>query len=217
MWGSPWQPEFCDWAFNLPRGAACLDVWKQIPTNVNLLITHGPPLGRGDRVNNGLSHCGCVDLLREVQDRVKPAVHIFGHVHEGYGVSSDSNTTFINASSCTLQYQCINPPIVFDLYVAPDGSVSEPFFIRSRLLDWTPLQVGHWLAEHPQFSALPLDDQNTDRWDSSVCAALSHFTGADLLCEDRVKRALSDVLCMRRLRAQIRLMIEIRRVQMQLL
>jgi len=26
IYGSPWQPEFCDWAFNLPRGKPCRDV-----------------------------------------------------------------------------------------------------------------------------------------------------------------------------------------------
>ena len=48
VFGSPWQPEFCDWAFNLPRGRACRDKWSCIPAGTDLLVTHGPPLGRGD-------------------------------------------------------------------------------------------------------------------------------------------------------------------------
>ncbi len=27
IWGSPWQPEFCDWAFNLDRGAPLREKW----------------------------------------------------------------------------------------------------------------------------------------------------------------------------------------------
>ena len=48
FWGSPWQPEFCDWAFNLPRGNACDEKWRLIPSNTDVLITHGPALGHGD-------------------------------------------------------------------------------------------------------------------------------------------------------------------------
>lgn len=31
MYGTPWQPEFCKWAFNVPRGEACLQKWNNIP------------------------------------------------------------------------------------------------------------------------------------------------------------------------------------------
>ena len=39
------QPEFGGWAFNLPRGQSCLDKWNKIPEGVDILMTHGPPLG----------------------------------------------------------------------------------------------------------------------------------------------------------------------------
>eukprot|EP00927_Polykrikos_kofoidii_P068866 TRINITY_DN64216_c0_g1_i1.p1 TRINITY_DN64216_c0_g1~~TRINITY_DN64216_c0_g1_i1.p1 ORF type:complete len:432 (+),score=56.31 TRINITY_DN64216_c0_g1_i1:106-1401(+) len=115
VYGSPWQPEFgVDWAFNLPRGPPCADRWKQIPENVDVLMTHGPPLGRGDRCKNGM-RAGCADLLAEVQGRVKPSYCVFGHVHEGFGATSDGTTTFINASSCDFDYRCVRPPLVFDV------------------------------------------------------------------------------------------------------
>jgi len=49
VYGSPWQPEFCQWAFNLTRGPECRSAWEQIPSDTEILITHGPPLGHGDR------------------------------------------------------------------------------------------------------------------------------------------------------------------------
>src|SRR5512145_338484 len=49
FWGSPWQPEFCAWAFNLPRGRALAEKWSLIPRNTDVLVTHGPPSGFGDR------------------------------------------------------------------------------------------------------------------------------------------------------------------------
>jgi len=114
IYGSPWQPVFYDWAFNLPRDAHIEAKWKQIPTDTDILITHGPPLGRGDRCAGG-NRAGCHYLLKEIQERIKPKYHVFGHIHEGYGVSSDGVTTYINASSCTLRYHPSQPPLVFDL------------------------------------------------------------------------------------------------------
>lgn len=39
------QPWFYGWGFNLPRGQALLEKWNLIPEGVDVLITHGPPLG----------------------------------------------------------------------------------------------------------------------------------------------------------------------------
>ncbi|XP_022111967.1 metallophosphoesterase MPPED2-like isoform X2 [Acanthaster planci] len=114
IYGSPWQPEFCDWAFNLPRGQPLLDKWNLIPAGIDVLVTHGPPLGHGD-LTTSKERAGCVELLTTIQRRVKPKYHIFGHIHEGYGVTTDNKTTFINASICTVNYSPSNKPIVFDL------------------------------------------------------------------------------------------------------
>eukprot|EP00298_Acanthocystis_sp_HF-20_P030597 c980_g1_i1.p1 GENE.c980_g1_i1~~c980_g1_i1.p1 ORF type:complete len:290 (+),score=104.97 c980_g1_i1:36-872(+) len=114
IFGSPWQPEFCDWAFNLDRGTPCRLAWEKIPTETEILITHGPPVGYGDRCASG-HRAGCVDLLATIQERVNPLYHISGHIHEGYGVKADGLTTYINASTCTFNYRPTNPPIVFDL------------------------------------------------------------------------------------------------------
>jgi hypothetical protein len=113
FWGSPWQPEFYDWAFNLPRGQALADKWALIPDDIDVLITHGPPLGILDQVITG-DHVGCADLLEAVQ-LIKPKVHIFGHIHEGYGRIEQNGTVFINASVCTARYRPINPPIVVEV------------------------------------------------------------------------------------------------------
>src|SRR5205085_2391850 len=43
FWGSPWQPAFNNWAFNLPRGSALAEKWALIPEGTDVLITHGPP------------------------------------------------------------------------------------------------------------------------------------------------------------------------------
>ncbi|ETI38754.1 hypothetical protein F441_15412 [Phytophthora nicotianae CJ01A1] len=119
FYGTPWQPEFCNWAFNLPRGDALLKKWRHIPTDTDVLITHTPPMGHGDLV--GYQRVGCADLLREVEHRVRPKLHVFGHVHEGYGrsASPDGAITYFNASICTHNYEPVNAPFVFELTGPP--------------------------------------------------------------------------------------------------
>merc|ERR1712159_362099 len=114
VYGSPWQPEFCQWAFNLTRGPECRSAWEQIPSDTEILITHGPPLGHGDRCMDE-QRAGCADLLRTVQQRVRPLYHIFGHIHEGYGQTTDGHTQYINASTCDGRYRPGQAPVVFDL------------------------------------------------------------------------------------------------------
>lgn len=79
IFASPYQPEFCDWAFGYPRDEAR---WK-IPENVDIVMTHGPPFEVLDYCRTG--HAGCKSLLNEVQRRA-PLMHCFGHIHGGYGV-----------------------------------------------------------------------------------------------------------------------------------
>ncbi|KAL3673175.1 hypothetical protein V7S43_002468 [Phytophthora oleae] len=119
FYGTPWQPEFCNWAFNLPRGDALLKRWRHIPSDTDVLITHTPPMGHGDLV--GYQRVGCADLRKEVETRVRPKLHVFGHVHEGYGrsASPDGAITYFNASTCTHNYEPVNPPFVFELTGAP--------------------------------------------------------------------------------------------------
>lgn len=71
-----------NWAFNLPRGAACLEKWSAIPDDVDVLLTHGPAVGYGDFCTTDV-RAGCVELLTTIQQRVKPKYHVFGHIHEG--------------------------------------------------------------------------------------------------------------------------------------
>jgi Icc-related predicted phosphoesterase len=115
FYGSPHQPRFFDWAFNLDRGPAIKKKWDLIPAGTDVLITHGPPWGVLDRTSGG-ERAGCEELLLAVQ-RVRPRLHVFGHIHEAYGRHYDVllGTTFVNASCCDLQYRPVQPPIVVDL------------------------------------------------------------------------------------------------------
>lgn len=110
FWGSPYQPEFFNWAFNVPRGAELKKHWDLTPRSTNVLITHGPPRGILDTVKAGREHLGDDDLLTAVR-RVSPAVHVFGHIHGGAGVLSGWPTTFVNASVVNEAYQVVREPV----------------------------------------------------------------------------------------------------------
>jgi predicted phosphodiesterase len=109
FWGAPWQPWFLDWAFNLRRGAEIAAKWALIPEGVDVLITHGPPMGTADRTVHG-ENVGCADLGAAMA-RVKPRLSVFGHIHEGYGVYGDK----VNAAICDDKYRLAHLPVVMDL------------------------------------------------------------------------------------------------------
>lgn len=84
IYGSPWQPEFQEWAFNLPRGVKLRQKWEAIPSGIDILITHGPAMGFLDFSKFGDVHVGCEDLRQELH-RIKPKLHVYGHIHGDYG------------------------------------------------------------------------------------------------------------------------------------
>ena len=100
FYGSPWQPKFRIWAFGATRGAELASKWAKIPDRVDVLITHGPPHGFGDRVSwrQQERHVGCADLLARVRV-VEPPIHLFGHIHQDRGTWTSGATTFTNVTT----------------------------------------------------------------------------------------------------------------------
>ncbi|KAF2221035.1 Metallo-dependent phosphatase-like protein, partial [Elsinoe ampelina] len=109
VFASPYQPEFCDWAFAYGRnedrfnspGYSLSDA-VNIATSpadrmsgseshgrapvgdIDIMMTHGPPYGRLDLTSRG-QKVGCPHILASVS-QIRPRVHCFGHIHEGWGV-----------------------------------------------------------------------------------------------------------------------------------
>jgi hypothetical protein len=120
FYGSPWQPEFCDWAFNLPRGPELAAVWARIPHGIDVLVTHGPPEGFGDRTTM-TSRAGCADLRARVAV-VKPRLHLFGHIHQDGGAWLEGPTLFANVTT----WECERAPTVFDVEASAVTPVTVP-------------------------------------------------------------------------------------------
>jgi len=113
FWGSPWTPEFGNWVFQYSRANDSAMPWSKIPESTDVLVTHGPPEGIGDRTRSGI-RAGCNRLRATVEAR-NPQLHVFGHIHEGYGRTQVDDTTFVNASVTSVGYQSVREPIQFTL------------------------------------------------------------------------------------------------------
>jgi Icc-related predicted phosphoesterase len=115
IYGSPWQPEFYAWAFNLPKNSLQLAAkWEAIPDNTDILITHGPAFGTLDTVaGRPWDNLGC-ELLAQRIEVIKPKIHVCGHIHSGYGYVFKDGTHFFNAAVLDEQYEYTQKPITFN-------------------------------------------------------------------------------------------------------
>lgn len=112
IYGSPWQPWFHDWAFNLQRGSALRQVWQKIPESTQILLTHGPPQGILDQTYDS-RRVGCEELALRVR-QVRPSLHVFGHIHEAYGESRQDGCLYLNACVCDLRYRPVQLPWIVE-------------------------------------------------------------------------------------------------------
>jgi predicted phosphodiesterase len=116
IYGSPWQPYFHNWAFNLQRGEEIQKKWDLIPKDVNILITHGPVKDILDFVPyNGGEFVGCQNLKETILTLPDLKTHICGHIHCAYGEEFNNGIHYINASCCTERYEPIQKPILFEI------------------------------------------------------------------------------------------------------
>ncbi|PFH59058.1 hypothetical protein XA68_12876 [Ophiocordyceps unilateralis] len=78
FFGSPHIPRCGSSSFAFQYPPMTPPWFSRVPPQTDILVTHGPPKHHRDL---GL---GCPGLLREIW-RVRPRLHVFGHVHSAYG------------------------------------------------------------------------------------------------------------------------------------
>lgn len=121
IWGSPWTLKFEGqnphaMAFALDTEEQLSQKWNLIPENIDILVTHSPAYGVLDKVNNRWKsgiRVGSTSLKDRVM-KIKPKLHVFGHIHGSYGKIESSlefPTIFVNASHVTEDYEPLNKPI----------------------------------------------------------------------------------------------------------
>ncbi|KAI4278739.1 MAG: hypothetical protein LQ337_000783 [Flavoplaca oasis] len=170
VYATPYQPEFCNFAFPYRRDEDRFNEHAQNPIpdypKIDILLTHGPPAGIMDRTSRG-DGVGCEHLLRAVR-RCRPRLHCFGHIHEGWGAQRNN---WIQGSSASLpvdQQQMLRDRCAY-VNVSqgvedglPEGSNKplvfgeETLFINAAIMDvnYKPVNAP-WLVELD----LPLAEQ----------------------------------------------------------
>lgn len=125
IWGSPYSNKFGGWAF-MTSEVELSRIYHDIPRDVDIIISHGPPWGFGDEVvgfsmtKRGMieaAHVGSTSLANqlfyEVWENLKLVT--FGHIHEGYGKYEMKNIRMLNTSLMNDEYKPVNPPIELEL------------------------------------------------------------------------------------------------------
>ena len=114
FWGSPVQPRFYDWAFNR-AGETIKPHWDMVPSDTNVLVTHGPIRGFLDRTTSGES-VGCPYLRDRISELKELNLFVSGHIHEGYGIFETGNgVKLVNASVLNHRYYMTNEPIIVEI------------------------------------------------------------------------------------------------------
>jgi Icc-related predicted phosphoesterase len=113
FWGSPTTPLLGE-AFGVVSDTARAKLYSRIPADTDILVTHGPPYGILDQTPGSNRHEGCQQLFAAVQ-RVKPMLHVFGHVHGAYGTYGTNDTLFVNAALPGGEFGMKHRPHVFRL------------------------------------------------------------------------------------------------------
>lgn len=112
IFGSPYTPEFQDWGFQYRLGEG-KNKWCDIPNGTDICMTHGPPKDILDQTSSGF-HAGCPDLLEAI-NRVKPALSIFGHIHEAHGQTVCNNILFCNVALMNFHNEIAHEPTYVDM------------------------------------------------------------------------------------------------------
>jgi Icc-related predicted phosphoesterase len=127
FYGTPHQPYFGGWAFNVPDFEKLINIYQQIPDNVDVLLTHCPPYGILDQSHrtyyhnpSGENHLGSIELKEVLAakqlSKTQPRVVAFGHIHGDGGKQLQiDDTLYINASLCDELYEPVNNIVSIEL------------------------------------------------------------------------------------------------------
>lgn len=113
IYGTSFQPFFCDWAFNIRNPELLAQIYERIPEDTEILLTHCPP-------KNILDNCiwervGSPELAHKLQSLPNLKLHCFGHIHAGQGMLLKGSTVFSNGAICDENYDPTNPPNIIQL------------------------------------------------------------------------------------------------------
>lgn len=123
FWGTPWQPNYCSYAFNITEDEKRAEFINQIPLDTNVLITHAPPYGILDKIwtppeeeweRPKKRNVGCKAIKSRISELKDLKLHVFGHIHQTSGLTKKSGIMYANAAMCgKIPYDIVHDPILF--------------------------------------------------------------------------------------------------------
>lgn len=116
IWGSPITPSFYRqyWAFNADRNEEIQAYWNKIPSDTNIVVTHGPVHGKLDYIPESGEYVGCVDLKAKIEE-ISPMMFVCGHIHSGRGIYNTEKTLYVNPSILDNSYEVQGDPMSFKI------------------------------------------------------------------------------------------------------
>ena len=123
IYGMPWTPRFGTWSF-MGGSEFMKEKADLIPTDTDILLSHGPPQGIRDNVSPHRAMVGCPHLLNKVV-QIRPTLHAFGHIHESYGFHVFHDTLYVNAAVAPSYFSGLKEPIS----VVLDGKKAKDIYL----------------------------------------------------------------------------------------
>lgn len=113
--GTPWVPNLKSWAFHGGMNNRCGTKFNDIPSDTDILVSHGPMNGYSDYLE-GYGHIGCTKMAEKVQE-LRPVLFVCGHIHEGYGHYRHPAIEhgIYNVAHMNEFYEPVNEPVTFVL------------------------------------------------------------------------------------------------------
>lgn len=167
VYASPYQPEFCGYAFPYERNEDrfnptehIMDSVKEVEgvkvpnfPDVDIMMTHGPPKGVLDSVYSGrlTSHVGC-DALMTACSRARPLLYCFGHIHEGHGarlVTWKDDTSILGSEA--IENESDKPSVYPDVLSTPVEFGKQTLMLNAAIMD-----LNYWPTNAPWIVDLEL-------------------------------------------------------------
>lgn len=119
IFGTPYCKQFMNWAFMYPN-EELEKIFKNIPSDLDILISHDNPYGYGDIVLQECpwadgSHIGNIPLAKAIEEK-QPKYQFNGHLHScDHSLIMIGNTKHYNCSIKDEQYNPVYEPLCLDI------------------------------------------------------------------------------------------------------